>query len=216
MESEELLQSHSSSSTSSSTSSSLFITTQQNSTNSSLKFNRYFKLIIVMHLLGLTSIALVLMWICKYLGGLDWTKPSSRFNYHVLLMIIGMVYLNGNAILVYRIFKKQITKYRLKLIHASLNLVIIVLSSIALYAVIDFHNQMNINNFYSLHSWLGIITLITINFQFFSGLITFLYPGLTPKTRKFLLPFHVFGGTATFLMAIGNYVFKKKTKQNLT
>lgn len=44
-------------------------------------------------------ILLVAIWIFKYRGGLAWTsQPAIEFNWHPLLMTIGLVFLYANGI----------------------------------------------------------------------------------------------------------------------
>lgn len=46
-----------------------------------------------------------------------------------------------------------------KVTHAALHLMAFILTVLGLVAVFSFHNQANIANLYSLHSWLGITTV---------------------------------------------------------
>ncbi len=61
--------------------------------------------------------------------------------------------------LLYRIFRNE-RKKRLKLAHASVMITAFVLACCGLRAVFNFHNGAGINNMYSLHSWLGILTVV--------------------------------------------------------
>lgn len=55
-------------------------------------------LYLVAQLVGITLIILMLSWIFIYLGGLSWSStPGIQFNWHPLLMTIGMIYLYGNS-----------------------------------------------------------------------------------------------------------------------
>lgn len=83
--------------------------------------------------------------------------------------------------LIYRT-QRNIRKQKLKLIHASLMLLTIALVVISLVAVFDSHN-LNVKpipNMYSLHSWIGLTSIILFCCQVF--LIIFLY-----LSYKFLL-----------------------------
>ena len=65
------------------------------------------------------------------------------------------------AMLLYRT-QRNVRKQRLKLTHAGIMLFIILLMVIALVAVFDSHNlaPLPIPNMYSLHSWVGLTTVI--------------------------------------------------------
>ena len=62
-----------------------------------------------------------------------------EFNWHPLLMVIGLVYLYGNGILTYRLFRTGKKKF-LKVVHAAIMLAAFVFSVIALQAAFDSHN----------------------------------------------------------------------------
>ncbi len=66
--------------------------------------------------------------------------------------------------LVYRVFRNE-RKRKLKLMHAALNATCLVLSAIGLRAVFAFHDASDINNMYSLHSWLGLVAVTLFAFQ---------------------------------------------------
>jgi cytochrome b-561 len=55
-------------------------------------------------IVGITSIILMMSWIGTYLNGYAWTsQPSVQFNWHPLLMTIGMIFLYGNCKKFYRL-----------------------------------------------------------------------------------------------------------------
>ena len=64
----------------------------------------------------------------------------------------------------YRIFRNE-PKFKLKVAHAAIMISVVSLCVTALRAVFDFHNQKKIPDMYSLHSWLGILTIILFSFQ---------------------------------------------------
>ena len=144
------------------------------------------------------AVVLMGIWTGHHLGGFAWQKnPGLEFNWHPLLMTIGMIYLYGNGmlnhmvllvafltflsrffsgILMYRMFRNE-RKRKLKLLHAGIMIAVFFLTVIALKAVFDSHNLKPcakpseegdfcpIPNLYSLHSWMGLITVILFLFQ---------------------------------------------------
>lgn len=75
------------------------------------------------------------------------------------MCLLNVISFTVTAILVYRALR-TIRKKTLKLIHAAIHVVVIVLIIIAFIAALDSHNlaATPIPNFYTLHSWLGLIT----------------------------------------------------------
>ncbi|KAL1501210.1 hypothetical protein ABEB36_006582 [Hypothenemus hampei] len=154
--------------------------------------------------LGAGLILLTLFWILHYRGGFAWrSNVEIEFNWHPFLMLLGMVFLYSQAILVYRT-GRNMPKKKLKLFHAALHFSAFICSIIGLQAVFDSHNlnKNPIPNLYSMHSWIGLITIIIFSIQFLSGFITFLYPGLAPSLRKVLMPIHIVFGLGAFIMGL--------------
>lgn len=154
--------------------------------------------------LGAGLLLLVLFWILHYRGGFAWhADVDKQFNWHPLCMILGMVFLYSQAILIYRT-GRNVQKKKLKIIHGIIHLLAFIYAVIGLQAVFDSHNLANPPkaNLYTLHSWIGLITVIIFSIQFLSGFLTFLYPGLAPSIRKSLMPIHVLVGLGAFIMGI--------------
>ncbi|KAJ8957868.1 hypothetical protein NQ318_001864 [Aromia moschata] len=110
---------------------------------------------------------------------------------------------NFRPILIYRTFRNA-PKKRLKILHATLHGSAFVLSVVGLKAVFDSHNlaKKPIPNLYTLHSWIGLITIIIFAAQFLSGFISFLYPGLSKTMRQTLMPVHTAFGIGGFVLAV--------------
>ncbi|XP_066905324.1 plasma membrane ascorbate-dependent reductase CYBRD1 isoform X2 [Halyomorpha halys] len=151
---------------------------------------------------GLLCVVLVLVWTSHYAGGFAWrSDPPKQFNWHPLLMTVGMIYLFANSIMIYRALRTM-RKQKLKLVHAGIHSVVILCIIIAQVAVFDFHNLSNIPNLYTLHSWIGLLTVIIYFAQWAMSLVVFLYPGVPLSVRATIMPWHVFLGLFAFIMAI--------------
>jgi len=68
--------------------------------------------------------------------------------------------------LVYRVFRNE-RKMRLKILHAVLQALALIISAVGLKAVFDSHNLAAEPhaNLYTLHSWIGLITIILFGIQ---------------------------------------------------
>lgn len=161
-----------------------------------------FPIYLVVRILGIAVTAVVLTWNVHYRGGLALISDNKDliFNVHPVLMVIGLVLLNGEAMLAYKTVPG--TKSFKKLIHLSLQFVAFCFSVIGLWAAWKFHNDKGIDNFYSLHSWLGLACLFLFGIQWAAGFVTFWYPGGSRKNRSSLLPWHVFFGVYIYALAI--------------
>ncbi|NXU00506.1 CY561 protein, partial [Buphagus erythrorhynchus] len=73
----------------------------------------------VSQLLGLTLLATTGAWLGRYRGGVAWHSPL-QFNAHPLCMVLAMVFLQGDALLVYRVFRHE-AKRSTKALHALLH-----------------------------------------------------------------------------------------------
>uniref|UniRef100_H2Y926 Cytochrome b561 domain-containing protein n=1 Tax=Ciona savignyi TaxID=51511 RepID=H2Y926_CIOSA len=151
--------------------------------------------------LGITMVILMGVWLNTYMGGFAWDGSGKEFNLHPLCMICGMVFLYGEAALVYRVFR-QTEKLKAKIIHASLLLLAFIAIVVGLVAVFQFHHKMHITNMYSLHSWFGMITVLLFCLQFLLGFLSFLLPGARPSIRSFYLPLHQFFGGGILTLAV--------------
>lgn len=159
-------------------------------------------LMVLVRLMGVIVSALVLTWTVHYRGGLALVSDNKDliFNVHPVLMVIGLVLLNGEAILAYKTVSG--TKSFKKLVHLTLQFLAFCLSLIGLWAAWKFHNDKGINNFYSLHSWLGLACLLLFGIQWAAGFVTFWYPGGSRNSRATLLPWHVFFGVYIYALAV--------------
>ncbi|XP_017292271.1 cytochrome b561 [Kryptolebias marmoratus] len=152
--------------------------------------------------LGLVSVVLTGVWMGHYRGGFAWDGSAQEFNLHPLCMVLGLIFLQGDAILVYRVFRNE-AKRNVKLLHGIIHLLALIISIVGIVAVFDFHRAAKIPDMYSLHSWCGMATLVLFCVQWVIGLLFFLVPGMSSWLRSMYLPVHVFCGLTLLVMAIG-------------
>ncbi|KAL2542061.1 Transmembrane ascorbate ferrireductase 1 [Abeliophyllum distichum] len=157
----------------------------------------------VAHFLGIVAAIMVLYWCISFRGGLAWEAPNKNliFNIHPVLMLIGLVIIGGEAIMSYKCL--PLKKPEKKLIHLVLHAIALILGIIGIYTAFKFHNESNIANLYSLHSWLGIGVIVLYGIQWIYGFLIFFYPGGTTTIRSESLPWHVLFGLLVYVLAVG-------------
>jgi cytochrome b-561 len=64
----------------------------------------------------------------------------------------------------FRVFRND-SKPKVKLLHMIIQATAFAFGVVGLKAVFDFHNHNNINNMYSLHSWIGITAFVLFSCQ---------------------------------------------------
>ncbi|XWS30676.1 hypothetical protein CRYUN_Cryun23aG0007200 [Craigia yunnanensis] len=94
------------------------------------------------------------------------------------------------------------TKNFKKLVHLTVQCLAFILSIIGVWAALKFHNDKGIDNFYSIHSWLGLACLFLFGIQWAAGFATFWYPGGSRNSRASLLPWHFFFGMYKYALAV--------------
>ncbi|XP_059764588.1 transmembrane ascorbate-dependent reductase CYB561 [Balaenoptera ricei] len=152
-------------------------------------------------LLGLAVVAMTGTWLGVYRGGIAW-ESALQFNVHPLCMIIGLVFLQGDALLVYRVFRNE-AKRTTKILHGLLHVFAFVIALVGLVAVFDYHRKEGYADLYSLHSWCGILVFVLFFVQWLVGFSFFLFPGASFSLRSRYRPQHVFLGGAIFLLSVG-------------
>ncbi|XP_040382784.1 probable transmembrane ascorbate ferrireductase 2 [Oryza brachyantha] len=161
----------------------------------------------LVRLLGLAAAAAIVVWAVHFRGGMAFSSETDKlliFNVHPVLMLIGLVVFNGEALLAYKTVPG--TKKLKKLVHLALQFLAMLLSLIGLWTVWKFHNEREIDHLYTLHSWLGLACIIFFSLQWATGFYTFWYPGGSRSGRASLLPWHVFFGLFLYVLAIATSV----------
>ncbi|KAI5061658.1 hypothetical protein GOP47_0024163 [Adiantum capillus-veneris] len=116
-------------------------------------------------------------------------------------MVVGYIVLTSEAILVFR--GVHGTKSYKKAVHLTIQGLGFWMAVFGIWAALRFHNAKGIDNFYSLHSWLGITTVLLFGLQWICAYAIYWYPGAAGKTRTSVLPWHVFMGLIIYCMALG-------------
>jgi len=133
-----------------------------------------------------------------------------RFNLHPTLMTVGFVTLTGFSILVYRMAAGCSTSCRgtyVKLTHGLLHLATVPCVVLGAVAAMEYHRLKGLPHLYSLHSWMGLLTVSLFVIQFTLGLFTFVVllccRGATAVCRlRCFAPIHATLGLCTFTLAI--------------
>ncbi|OVA03863.1 Cytochrome b561 [Macleaya cordata] len=158
---------------------------------------------VIAHLLGIAATTLVLVWILHFRGGLALKSETKQkiFNVHPVLMVIGFIIVGGEGIMAYKTVPSSSRKMQ-KLVHLVLLLIALLLGILGVFAVFKFHHELGIPDLYTLHSWLGIITICLFGLQWLFAFFSFWFPGAEMPIRARLVPWHAFVGMVIFLMAI--------------
>eukprot|EP01018_Ginkgo_biloba_P007837 Gb_30840 [translate_table: standard] len=161
-----------------------------------------FPLMLLVRFTGIIVATLVLTWVVHFRGGMALISDNKDliFNVHPVLMLIGFILLSGEAMLVYKTVPGS--KSYKKAVHLLLQALALILGLIGIWAAYKFHIDKGIDNFYSLHSWLGIACILLFGIQWVVAFVTFWYPGGGRITRATLLPWHVFLGLYIYGLAV--------------
>lgn len=166
-------------------------------------YRLFLSLLLFAFAVGFVSVVFVLRWVLHFREGLGWDGGAAEFNWHPLLVVIGFIFLQGIAIVVYRLpWTWKCSKLMMKFIHAGLNVLAFILAAISLVAVFDFHNTQNIPNMYSLHSWVGLTAVILYSLQIVLGIAIYLLPVSPVPLRAAFMPIHVYSGLVIFTSVI--------------
>ncbi|CAG5867598.1 unnamed protein product [Menidia menidia] len=153
--------------------------------------------------LGVLCVLFVSLWCVLWHGGFAWDGSDQQFNWHPVLMVSGLVVLYGLAAVIYRVpFTWKQKKFTWKLVHAGLLLSALVLAVLGLCAVFDFHRAAGIPDLYSVHSWVGICTVVMFAFQWALGFAGFLLPCFPRRLRTYLKPVHIWLGIAILILSL--------------
>ncbi|CAG7723348.1 unnamed protein product [Allacma fusca] len=159
----------------------------------------------------LLCMLLAFVWVMKFRGGFQ-AETISQFNYHPIFMIAGFMIFSGFSMLFYRTLTWY-DKLTVKLLHTAFHLFSIVCIAIG-YTAAQTSMAIAIPNkpsFCSLHSLLGLVTVVLFGLQFALGFGSFIMAYFLCETRSSswraaILPNHVTLGLTTFVMAAATAV----------
>ncbi|XP_062987354.1 transmembrane ascorbate-dependent reductase CYB561 [Elgaria multicarinata webbii] len=158
-------------------------------------------LVAASQILGLAVVTMTGAWMGQYRGGIAWDSSKLQLNVHPLCMVIGMVFLQGDALLVYRVFRNE-SKRSTKILHGLLHALALVIALVGLIAIFQYHKKQGFPDMYSLHSWCGFLAFGFYFIQWLLGLCFFLFPGASFSLRSRYKPQHVFFGACLFLVSV--------------
>jgi len=129
----------------------------------------------------------------SHLGGLG-NSGQQLFNWHPFLQTIGFV-LFTESILLYASYPESKAIHR---IHALLTTVGLVSLITAVAMVHRWKEEINVAHWYSVHSWLGTLTILLLLTQWVQGILIWLFPDGCRNTYggKFIEWHNLIGGTA--------------------
>uniref|UniRef100_A0A914YXJ1 Cytochrome b561 domain-containing protein n=1 Tax=Panagrolaimus superbus TaxID=310955 RepID=A0A914YXJ1_9BILA len=158
----------------------------------------------VQKIFATTMFISLVTWIFGHAGGVGFQdEPKLEFNFHPMLMSFAFIFINGEAITLYR-GCRYVAKKRTKAAHGILQFSGLILASFGLKAAWDSHNYeaKPIPNLYSFHSWMGITTFSIFILQFLGGFLTYALPYASMDLRKKAMPYHRLGGIVILLMTL--------------
>ncbi|XP_068145758.1 lysosomal membrane ascorbate-dependent ferrireductase CYB561A3 isoform X3 [Drosophila tropicalis] len=170
----------------------------------------YLLIIILSTILLVGVLVLTLFWVMFYRGGFAWSEsPLQQFNLHPILMVAGFITLSGFSILLYRLCR-CVKHIYVKVIHMFFHAAAIPCIALGFLSVLDSHNALQKQHFYSLHSWLGFVTMGMFVLQFVLGFFSFLVmlccENKTYSCRSAMVPIHASLGLANFWLAVATAV----------
>ncbi|KAH7516598.1 hypothetical protein FEM48_Zijuj10G0152100 [Ziziphus jujuba var. spinosa] len=152
---------------------------------------------------GLLVAMLVLFWALAFKSSfLSHSASQEDLIYsvlHPLLMVIGFILISGEAILVHRWLPGS--RSLKKSVHLCLQGVALASGIFGIWT--RFQGQDGIvANFYSLHSWMGLICIFLFGAQWMMGFLSFWHRGEMRRARIRVLPWHIFLGLYTYGLAV--------------
>ena len=165
-------------------------------TNTTSNYVRYL-VCFALAFLSILSFLLLTLLVVLYKGGVAVDIGTTLFNYHPLLMTMGLFLFPVHAMLVYRFVPKS--KFTQKIIHSFVMFVGLFISIVGLsVAEVSLFHGMRYH-LWSAHSWFGLLTVCTFVGQFVFALIAISLPIETDWKARFMEVHKCCGILLTFL-----------------
>ncbi|ONI31284.1 hypothetical protein PRUPE_1G304000 [Prunus persica] len=155
---------------------------------------------------GLLVAVLVLFWALSFKSSFLPRHSSSQEDQglidaalHPLFMVIGFILISGEAILVHRWLPGS--RSLKKSVHLCLQGVALASGIFGIWTRFQGKDGI-VANFYSLHSWMGLICILLFGAQWLMGFLSFWHRGEVRTVRLRLLPWHIFLGLYTYGLAV--------------
>jgi len=81
--------------------------------------------------------------------------------------------------------------------------------------VIQYHAEIKVDHFYSVHSWIGLATLALLVLQWFAGVLVFAFPKADAPSRRAMMPCHKWIGISAFAALFTSMLIGLHNKQSL-
>ncbi|CAN6727619.1 unnamed protein product [Malus baccata var. baccata] len=114
-------------------------------------------------------------------------------------MVIGFILISGEAILIHRWLPGS--RSLKKSVHLCLQGVALASGIVGIWTKFQGKKGM-VANFYSLHSWMGLICILLFGAQWLMGFLSFWHRGEVRAVRLRVLPWHIFLGLYTYGLAV--------------
>ncbi|UJR17110.1 hypothetical protein I4U23_004006 [Adineta vaga] len=121
----------------------------------------YPKLLLFGEIFGLLSVIAVGFLFNENVSANTYNWQKNPFSYHPLMMTLGLMFCYGNAILLYRTFRKS-PKLIVKICHALFLLISFACGAVGFTAIFRSKQLGQRPHFMTFHSWLGLATLVFI------------------------------------------------------
>jgi len=136
------------------------------------------------------------------------------FNWHPLLNTFGFLLL-CESVGVYRQICGGCTYKMQMIIHAILNFLSLACFIAAVIMVHRYHSAIDVEHFYSVHSWIGLTSLFLLTLNFVAGILMFFFPKFDVATRLNFVPLHKWIGSAAFVSVFATVLMGLLNKQSL-